>query len=141
MNFVEVNGGNNVQKEICHKVVSHMIKKLLPRFSTLDITVDLVKIKSDAVGFCMMLDTNRNFNIELDKGLGIKDMVQALCHEMVHVKQYARNEMNDGIVKGRAKWKNQFIKEDTNYWDLPWEKEAYRMEKKLADDVWENGVI
>ena len=78
MNFVEVNGGNKVQKEICHKVVSHMIKKLLPRFRTLDITVDLVKIKSDAVGFCMMLDTNRNFNIELDKSLGIKDMVQAL---------------------------------------------------------------
>ena len=109
MNFVEVNGGNKVQKEICHKVVGHMIKKLLPRFRTLDITVDLVKIKSDAVGFCMMLDTNRNFNIELDKGLGIKDMVQALCHEMVHVKQYARNEMNDGIVKGNARWKKDTL--------------------------------
>ena len=141
MNFVEVNGGNKFQREICEKVIHHMISELLPRFRTLDITVDLVKIKSDAIGFCMMLDTNRNFNIELDKNIGIKDMVQALCHEMVHVKQYARNEMNDGIVKGRAKWKNQFIKEDTNYWDLPWEKEAYRMEKKLADDVWENGVI
>ena len=87
-----------------------------------------------------MLDTNRNFNIELDKNLGIKDMVQALCHEMVHVKQYARNEMNDGIVKGKEGGRNN-TSEDTNYWDLPWEKEAYRMEKKLADDVWENGVI
>ena len=68
-------------------------------------------------------------------------MVQAVCHEMVHVKQYARNEMNDCIVNGRAKWKTKFIAQDTNYWDLPWEKEAYRMEKKLADDVWKNGVI
>ena len=141
MNFIEVNGGNKVQREICHKVAAHMIKKLLPRFRTLDITVNLVTIKSDAIGFCMMQDTNREFEIELDKKIGIKDMVQALCHEMVHVKQYARNEMNDGIVKGRAKWKNKFIKEDTNYWDLPWEKEAYRMEKKLADDVWENNII
>ena len=141
MNFVEVNGGNKVQKEICHKVVNHMIKKLLPRFRTLDITVDLVKIKSDAVGFCMMLDTNRNFNIELDKGLGIKDMVQALCHEMVHVKQYARNEMNDGIVKGRARWKTKYIKMDTNYWDLPWEKEAYRLQDSLALKVWKSGEI
>ena len=72
MNFIEVNGGNKTQREICENVVHHMISKLLPRFRTLDITVDLVKIKSDAVGFCMMLDTNRNFNIELDKGLGIK---------------------------------------------------------------------
>ena len=45
MNFIEVNGGNKVQREICHKVVSHMIKKLLPRFRTLDITVDFVKSK------------------------------------------------------------------------------------------------
>ena len=141
MNLIEVNGGNKTQREICQKVVHHMISKLLSRFRTLDITVDLVKIKSDAIGFCMMLDTNRNFNIELDKNIGIKEMVQALCHEMVHVKQYARNEMNDGIVKGRARWKTKFIPEDTNYWDLPWEKEAYRMEKKLANSVWENGVI
>ena len=49
--------------------------------------------------------------------------------------------MNDGIIKGRARWKNRYIPEDTNYWDLPWEKEAYRMEKKLANDVWEKGVI
>ena len=141
MNLVEVNGGNKTQREICHKVVAHMIKKLLPRFRTLDIQVNLVNIKSDAIGFCMMQETNRDFEIELDKKLGIKEMVQALCHEMVHVKQYARNEMNDGIVKGRARWKTKYIKMDTNYWDLPWEKEAYRMEKKLADAIWEFGVI
>ena len=116
-----------------------MIKKLLPRFRTLDITVDLVKIKSDAIGFCMMLDTNRNFNIELDK-YWYQRYGSGLCHEMVHVKQYARNEMNDGIVKG-SKVEETNIAEDTNYWDLPWEKDAYRMEKKLADDVWENNII
>ena len=141
MNFVEVNGGNKTQREICHKVVAHMIGQLLPRFRTLNIAVNLVTIKSDAIGFCMMQETNRDFEIELDKKLGIKKMVQALCHEMVHVKQYARNEMNDGIVKGRARWKSKYIKMDTNYWDLPWEKEAYRMEKKLADAIWEFGVI
>ena len=26
--------------------------------------------------------------------------------------------MNDGIVKGKARWKKQYIAEDTNYWDL-----------------------
>ena len=67
MNFIEVNGGNKVQREICHKVAAHMIKKLLPRFRTLDITVNLVTIKSDAIGFCMMQDTNREFEIDLDK--------------------------------------------------------------------------
>ena len=117
-----------------------MISKLLPRFRTLDITVNLVNIKSEVVGFCMMEDKNQ-FEIELDKKLSIKDMVTALCHEMVHVKQFARKEMVDGVETGVARWKSKTIPLDTNYWDLPWEKEAYRMEKKLANSVWENGVI
>ena len=66
MNFVEVNGGNKVQREICEKVVHHMISKLLPRFRTLDITVNLLDIKSEAIGFCMEADKNQ-FEIELDK--------------------------------------------------------------------------
>ena len=88
----------------------------------------------------MMQDKNQ-FEIELDKKLSIKEMVTALCHEMVHVKQFARKEMVDGIETGVARWKSKKISLDTNYWDLPWEKEAYRMEKKLANDVWENGII
>ena len=140
MNFIEVNGGNKTQREICEKVVHHMISKLLPRFRTLDITVNLLNIKSEAIGFCMEEDKNQ-FEIEIDKKIGIKDMVQALCHEMVHVKQFARKEMVNGVKTGVARWKSKTISLDTNYWDLPWEKEAYRMEKELANDVWENGVI
>ena len=141
MNIVEVIGGNKTQREICHNVVSHILSVLLPRYRTLDITVSLKKLHGDALGYCMMEDNNRTFEIELHNKVGIKELVTNLCHEMVHLKQYARNEMNDGIVKGKARWKKQYIAEDTNYWDLPWEKEAYRMEKKLADDVWENNII
>ena len=140
MNFIEVNGGNKTQREICENVVHHMISKLLPRFGTLDITVNLLNIKSEAIGFCMMQEKNQ-FEIEIDKKLSIKEMVTALCHERVHVKQFARKEMVDGIETGVARWKSKKISLDTNYWDLPWEKEAYRMEKKLATSVWENGVI
>ena len=140
MNFIEVNGGNKTQREICENVAHHMISKLLPRFRTLDITINLLNIKSEAIGFCMMQEKNQ-FEIEIDKKLSIKEMVTALCHEMVHVKQFARKEMVDGIETGVARWKSKKISLDTNYWDLPWEKEAYRMEKKLATSVWENGVI
>ena len=141
MNYIEINGGNKYQKKVAYVVVEQMIKALMPRMRTLEITVNIRKFTDDAIGYCMMEDTNREFEIEVSKDLSLKDFVTALCHEMVHAKQYARNEMNDGIVKGRAKWKSQFIKEDTNYWDLPWEKEAYRMEDKLAQLVWESNIL
>ena len=143
MNFVSARGGKQHQRDIATTTVHQMIAELLPRFRTLDIEVVFRTFKKDegAVGFCGMTDNNRTFEIEIDKKMGINELVTTICHEMVHVKQYARNEMNDGIVKGRARWKSKYIKMDTNYWDLPWEKEAYRMEKKLADAIWEFGVI
>ena len=55
-----------------------------------------------------MYDARKNqFEIELDKKLSIKEMVTALCHEMVHVKQFARKEMVDGIETGVARWKSK----------------------------------
>ena len=44
MNIVEVNGGNKTQREICHKVISHILSVLLPRYRTLDITVKIKEV-------------------------------------------------------------------------------------------------
>lgn len=137
MNYVEVNGGNKFQKEIARKVVDFCIKELLPRFRTLEITVNIKKLKGDAVGYCMMEDTNREFEIEVSKELTLKELVTTLAHEMIHVKQYARNEMDE--FGGR--WKKAKVKEGTNYFDLPWEKEAYRLQDKLAQKIWDADIL
>ena len=82
MNIVEATGGNKVQRQIAEDVVSYMIKRLLPRHRTLDITVELTDIKSEAVGFCMMCDRKREFVIEADKKQGIVQLVTTI-NEMV----------------------------------------------------------
>ena len=51
---------------------------------------------------------------------------------MVHVKQYARNEMTDNAIKGVYRWRNRYIKENTSYSKLPWEREAYRKQRTLS---------
>ena len=94
MNLVAVEGGNKTQREICEKVVHYMIGELMPRMRTLDIEVQLKNLTGDAVGFCMMEENNRQFTIEADRKMGIKDLVTTICHEMIHVKQYARKEMD-----------------------------------------------
>ena len=68
-------------------------------------------------------DDNRTFTIEINKDIGIKELVTTVCHEMVHVKQYARNEMTDELIEsGHAVWKGRKIHPKTGYYDLPWEK-------------------
>ena len=141
MNIVEATGGNKTQRDIAVKVVHFMIKKLMPRMRTLDIEIQFKDIKCDAIGYCMMTDDNRSFEIEVDKKISIKELGTTICHEMIHVKQYARKEMDDGIVSGRARWKKKTIAMNTAYYDLPWEKEAYRMQDALANAVWKNDII
>lgn len=137
MNLVEVTGGKKYQRDIAQKVVYAMIDTLMPRMRTLDIEVKIRKISGDAVGYCMQEDTNRMFTIDVQKDLSLRDFITTICHEMVHVKQYARNEMD---CYGR-KWKKKTIANDTAYCDLPWEKEAYRMQDKLAQLVWDEDIL
>tara|TARA_B100001059_G_C17742999_1_gene532721 strand:- start:824 stop:1237 length:414 start_codon:yes stop_codon:yes gene_type:complete len=137
MNLVEVTGGKKYQRDIAQKVVYAMIDTLMPRMRTLDIEVKIRKISGDAVGYCMQEDTNRMFTIDVQKDLSLRDFITTICHEMVHVKQYARNEMD---CYGR-KWKTKVISDKVGYYDLPWEKEAYRLQDKLAQEIWDADIL
>lgn len=53
--------------------------------------------------------------------------LSTLAHEMVHVKQFARGELNESLTR----WKNK-NHENTNYWNQPWEKEARRLQHKMV---------
>lgn len=125
MNFVEVIGGPAKEREVAEKVVHWCIKKLMPRVRTLDIEVKLTKC--NAYGYCLCTDNHKTFELEIRKGMSLYDLISTLCHEMIHVKQYYRKEMDHN-----RRWKSRKISEDVNYFDEPWEKEAFRMEEKLA---------
>ena len=115
MNYIEVNGGNKFQRHVAQVVVGQMIKALMPKMRTLEIKVNIKKLTGDAVGWCMMEDTNREFEIEVANNLSLKELVTTICHEMVHVKQYARKE----TCGYGEKWKGKKINPKTAYYDLP----------------------
>ena len=142
MNYVTANGGNKGQRKLCEDVANFMIGKLMPRMRTLDIEINLVKLTGDVVGWCQMNDTNREFTLEISKDMKIKELVTTICHEMIHVKQYARKEMTDDLVEnGQAVWRGRKVNPNTKYYDLPWEREAYRLQDKFANLVWNEEII
>ena len=97
----------------------------------------------DIDGECVNEDGIRNprwFTIGL-KYQDINEMIKTLGHEMVHVKQHAKNELQTGIfVASRGghnmhnRWQGTIwkpkAKEDA-YFDSPWEIEAYGREVGL----------
>jgi len=128
MNQITVVGSTKKNRIMAHNAVAWYIKNFMPRMRTLDITVNLTKLDG-AYGYCMEGDTNREFEIEVDKTLNEFDMAATIIHEMIHVKQYARRELQ---YKGnKTRWKKKWYV-DIDYEDQPWEKEAHRLDEKYA---------
>jgi hypothetical protein len=75
-------------------------------------------------GLCESLD-NRNFVIDVAL---FGNWLSILAHEMVHVKQFARDEMDAGLTR----WKSNHYAGNIDYWDQPWEKEARKLQHKMV---------
>lgn len=125
MNYISIKGGKKSQQDKIISMVEFCIKKLMPRMNSLNIDIKLTSIKGDAEGYCLR-ESNRDFEIEVDSSLTLRKMLETVAHEMVHVKQYARREMNDWSYQQDKyyKWKDMMVPTNTDYWDLPWEIEA-----------------
>jgi len=52
-------------------------------------------------------------------------------HEMVHVKQYLKGELVSGIGKKPSRWYGKTF--DGDYYNSPWEQEAFELEKIMFD--------
>lgn len=95
----------------------------------------------DNEGECTDEDGFRNprwFTITLRGKRGDDPLIRTLAHEMVHVKQYIRNQLGKDmtVTKGHGfklatKWEGEYwvpSKNEDPYFDSPWEIEAYGRE-------------
>ena len=92
-----------------------------------------IKFKSskEVLGYAEIMEYNdsgkpREFEIELNSRCDGGDILRTLAHEMVHVKQYVYGETNESLTR----WKGSKVAEG-DYWDEPWEIEAYGKEVGL----------
>lgn len=108
--------------------------QLLSFYLLKNITLKIkLKTKNEDMGSCLILSENlsgspREFEIILKKYVNTDKMISTLAHEMVHLKQFAKKELDDGL----SKWKGCNVDSDNmNYHDLPWEVEATCLEEIL----------
>jgi len=132
---IKITGGTASQKKHVRAMTEFCIKKLMPRMKDLYIHVKLVKLE-DAYGYCLSNDEQwhdrpRTFEIELQKGMKLRRLLEVLAHELVHVKQYARGELYVGARNAKHRWQGKWMSDNLNYWDSPWEIEAHGREAGL----------
>ena len=86
-----------------------------------------------ANGVAMRL-TDGIYGMDLDSRLSMEKLIEVIAHEMVHIKQFATGQLK---YKGRSLfWRGEkVIRSRINYYDHPWEIEAWSKEKVLAAKI------
>ena len=113
-NMFYVKGGTKTQRELTENVAMFAIKNLFPK-----IRKYFILIRLDKFNDCFEYD-ERDYVINIDKKQNYDDFVTAIFHELVHVKQYLKNEMD-----------NYSFKTTTDYYMLPQEQEAFSIQEEL----------
>ena len=99
-NLIEVTGGNKKQRQLTTDIAHWCIRQLMPRMRTLDVWINLKKeLDGGAEGYCWEGENNRQHFVEIKKTLENDDFKTCIMHEMVHVKQQARNEFQPLLQK------------------------------------------
>ena len=109
-----VKGGQKKQRKLAEDAACFAINKLFPRFKKYSVLLKLDKFNN-----CFEYD-DREFVINVDKQQNHDDFLTAIFHELVHVKQYLKNGMD-----------NYSFKTTTDYYMLPQEQEAYFLQEEL----------
>ena len=107
------------EKTIAQKTIKWCIKRLgLSRLKNLNINVS-IKTLEDCYGYCEEIDhKNRLYKIVVSNDQSLRDFIMTIIHEMIHVKQYIRNEwVGDG------------------------EKEAWNTQERLTDELWKEDTL
>jgi hypothetical protein len=136
-----INGAGKQRAEELREAALYFSEILLGSRLMKNISLTIhVKSKLGSMGYCWCSDNfrnPRNFLIELQKNNERPDdLVSTLAHELVHLKQYARNELGNTyqIVAKKSeatKWKGSLWiagPKECQYYDSPWEIEAYGRE-------------
>jgi hypothetical protein len=72
--------------------------------------------------------------MQLDSSIAMEQLIQTIAHEMVHIKQFVKGQIS---YKGRSMYwlGNRVVKSKINYYDHPWEIDAWSKEKVLSAKI------
>lgn len=135
-----IRGCTSVQRPILRNCTLWLAKKFfrsdLSNNLTLQITIKRQLDCPEECGECEWVEENvrpRKFRIAIKRGQSFREVLLTLVHEMVHLRQFVRNELFDyAATADLTRWHTKVV--DTSrlaYRKLPWEQEAYGEQRTL----------
>ncbi len=140
MNIQYIASGKKLK--VLQVIVPALVKELKLEQSRYELIIGLEKglLKNQSV-HGVTGNYDKTIGMKLDSGMKMRDFLSTLAHEMVHVKQIAKGQfkMNYDLRRERAFWLGKSIdRSKFRYIDLPWEREAYKLQEILVRRICSN---
>ena len=129
-----ISNGPKRERELIESLAYYCVEKLLPRKKNLEVDIKQVRdleTKEGDTASCIDTDNLNTFDIKLEKNMSLRKKLLSVAHEMVHVKQFTRKELEHTEWTGIQTWLGKRYNTNKTYWELPWEIEAYGRELGL----------
>lgn len=135
--IINIKGGTKSQQKYVKSITEFCVKHLMPRMKNLELNIRLRDFgKDDSFGYCLATNEAdparpREFDIDINRKVRLRLMLETVAHELVHVKQFARGELYQSSMTAKHRWQGKWLNKNLSYWDLPWEIEAHGRETGL----------
>ena len=135
--LVNIKGSTKTTRKLVESAVWDYAERLMSKrlAKTLVLNINLIRNYNEKEGcegswiwayWDELKKTPREFTIELDSSISIRNILLNLAHEMVHIKQWAKGEIYEYATPGKVRFmKKKYDMNDLEYWDYPWEVEAF----------------
>ena len=130
-----------IVKKAMHFYLDNLVSKRLSDTLSISVVVSRDLLQTSAVEGDVVptefADSRRPREFEMrvhyHNATRFDEVLQAIAHETVHIKQFARSELSSfESTGGKQRFMGKLYKVDDNsYWDLPWEIEAHGRERGL----------
>ena len=136
---IEITGGTKLLRQQIESVARFSADMLMSKrlqknlWLEFELTRELYKSECN-LGDVMWNDRNhspRDYSIRIDITVPRRRILESVCHEMVHVKQFATGNWVELDKTKINRWFGEDINPLPNYWDRPWEIEAHGREVGL----------
>lgn len=135
---IQVVTSSKAKRELIESVASLFAQSLKLENSKYTLTIGTIAglAKADKMNGMVCLIAPKCLFMTLDSRLSFHDLLITLAHEMIHVKQYAKGQLKL-VVSSRGKFSFSWMgkKHIGEYYDCPWELEAFSRERILANKV------
>lgn len=132
---IQVIGRNCATKALLENASKFLVRELKLEKSkfTLLITTERGMAKQDGCRGVVHKIGPKCLAMVIDSSLDLERFVTTFCHEMVHVKQYAKGQVKSSKSAKTHYWMGKNVRK--GYYEQPWEIEAYSKERLLANKI------